>query len=207
MPSTSKGKKSVPNQKGKKSPILFGQKVTRQKGTPEWKIVKPKELETIAQEGNRERFGFSRVSIEIKEFKAGGSSKPEFAHPNIIPNRPGFVSEKAVVVDDVVMSMSSSAPKTDDNTKKNFAIQELLRQPLAEISTNHHEEGANQTSSMEIEIRNISKAALKRIDPKFLPKKVGKEEKVDPPNDQDDEALGNPTNGQVVDLIPLERDM
>ena len=196
MPSTSKGKKSMPNQKGKKSLILFGQKTTRQKGTPEWKIVKPKESETTAQEGNRERFGFSKVSIEIKEFKAGGFSKLEFAHPNLIPNRLGFLSEKAVVVDDVVMSMgSSSSPTTDDNTKKNFEIQELVRQPLAEISPNHHEQRANQNSSMEIEIRNLSKAALKRIDPMFLPKKVGREEEVNPPNDQDDEALGNLTNG------------
>ena len=151
--------------------------------------------ETTAQEGNRERFGFSKVSIEIKEFKAGGFSKLEFAHPNLIPNRLGFLSEKAVVVDDVVMSMGSSSPTTDDNTKKNFEIQELVRQPLAEISPNHHEQRANQNSSMEIEIRNLSKVALKRIDPMFLPKKVGREEEVNPPNDQDDEALGNLTNG------------
>ena len=48
---------------------------------------------------------------------------------------------------------------------------------------------------MEIEVRNISKTALKRIDPKLQSKKVGREEEIDQSYDQDDEAFGNLTNG------------
>ena len=48
---------------------------------------------------------------------------------------------------------------------------------------------------MEIEVRNISKIALKQIDPKLQSKKAGREEEIDQSYDQDDEASGNLTNG------------
>ncbi|XP_075649824.1 uncharacterized protein LOC142620320 [Castanea sativa] len=146
--------------------------------------------------------------MEIKEFRARGSFEPGFVHPNLIPNRPDYALEKSVTVDDVVMSMGSpSAQETDGNTKQDFSLQESVRQLLAKISPNHHEKGANQTSSMEIEVGNISKTTLKRIDPKLRSRIAGKEEELYPSFAHDNNAPGDPTNGQMADLIPSERDM
>ena len=196
MPFTSKVKKSVSCQKWKKSQDQLRQKATRQKGTSEWKMVKPKESEITSHKGNRERLGFSEMSMEIKEFRARGSFDPKFIHPSLISNRPDYVLEKSVAVDDVVMSMGSPSDlETNGNTKQNSSLQEPVRQSLAKISPNHHEEGANQTSSMEIKVGNISKTTLKRIDPKLRSKKAGRKEEINPSCDQDDEAFGNPTNG------------
>lgn len=104
------------------------------------------------------------MSIEIKELGVGGSFELGFVRPSFIPNRPDYVLEKFVAVDDVVISMGSpSTLETNGNTKQDSysSFQESVSQPLAKISSNHHKEGANQTSSMEIEVRNISKTALK----------------------------------------------
>ena len=70
-------------------------------------MVKPKEMEITSHEGNRERFGFSEMGMEIQEFRAGGSFDLEFVRPSLILNRPDYVLEKSVAVDDMVMSMGS----------------------------------------------------------------------------------------------------
>ena len=123
MPFTSKVKKSVSSQKWKKSQDQLGQKATRQKGTPEWKMVKPKESEITSHKGNRERFGFFEMSMEIKEFRAGGSFDPKFIRPSLISNQPDYVLEKSIAVDDVVMSMGSPSDlETNGNTKQNSSL-------------------------------------------------------------------------------------
>lgn len=46
--------------------------------------------------------------------------------------------------------------KVDDNNNNIATTQEANIPLLVEISTNKHDEGFNQSSSMDIEIRNIS---------------------------------------------------
>lgn len=96
--------------------------------------------------------------------------------------------------------------KADNNTNNIFTLQEAVRPPLVEISTKH-EKGYNQTLSMDIEIRNISKANLKRIDLKIRSKKADKDGEALQPDKRDAVDPGKSSNDQGVERTQLERDM
>ena len=46
-------------------------------------MVKPKAFGTTFHEGETDRFGFPKVGMEIKEFRAGGSFTSDTAFPNL----------------------------------------------------------------------------------------------------------------------------
>ena len=46
-------------------------------------MVKPKAFGTTFHEGETDRFGFPEVGMEIKEFRAGGSSTPNTTYPTL----------------------------------------------------------------------------------------------------------------------------
>lgn len=204
----SKGMKLMSMPKGKKSVIQFRPRVTMLKSSLEWKIIKTMESETTNQKSRRASFSFNGASVEIKEFKAGGSFELVSACLNPIPNQLSVDSEKIAAVEDIVMNEDSGYGfKADNNTNNIFTLQEAVRPPLVEISTKKHEKGYNQTLSMDIEIRNISKANLKRIDLKIRSKKADKDGEALQPDKRDAVDPGKSSNDQGVELTQLERDM
>lgn len=56
------------------------------------------ELETTKQKSHRGSFSFNEASVEIKEFKAGGSSQPLGACLNPFPYYLGANSKKMAAV-------------------------------------------------------------------------------------------------------------
>ena len=94
---SSKGMKPLSALKGKKSIAQFGPKMSKQRSLPEWKLVQSKESKITKQKTNRERFSFSRSSLEFREFKVGGSSKLEVAGLDHIPNQASLDTKKVAV--------------------------------------------------------------------------------------------------------------
>ncbi|KAK7848170.1 hypothetical protein CFP56_005444 [Quercus suber] len=187
--------------KGKKVMAQSGKSVTKKEKSLEWKIIKNMELETTKQKSDRGSFSFNEASMEIKEFKAGGSAELRGACLNPNPPQLSTDSEKGAALGEVVMIKDSGYGfKADGNNNMVVTPQEAGRPPLVEISTNKHEAGVNHQSSSDGAMRNISKANLKRIDPKIHSKNA----------DRDGEALlfdmcdavdpGISSNHQGVDL-------
>lgn len=148
--------------KGKKGMVQTGKSVTRKGNSPKWKLNKNMELKITKQKSDRGSFSFNRASVEMKEFKAGGLAKLGGACLNPSPHQLSADSEKEAALEEVVMIVDSGHDfKADDINNMVDTTQEADRPPFMEISTNKHEEGLNQHSSLDSAIRNISKANLK----------------------------------------------
>lgn len=118
--------------KGKKSAIQTGPRVTRHNNSLEWKIIKSKESETTEQKSHRGSFSFIGASVEIKEFKAEGSSKLEGACLNHLS-----VDLVTIVAAKDVMNMDTgSRLEANDNSNNNLMPQEAFKPSPVEISTN-----------------------------------------------------------------------
>lgn len=139
--------------------------------------------------------------MEITEFRAGGSVDLESACLNHNSNSFSVDLEKVAVVNDIGMNMGSDFGfVANDSSINNLAQEEATRPPLVELSTNQHEEGYNQTSSMDIKIQNIAKANLKRIDPQARLKKTDSDGDALPPDKLDEADTGNSLNDQGVEM-------
>ena len=148
---TFKGMKPKSNPKGKKS-IAH----SRKKSLPEWKMIKSLDSETTKLKSLQARFGFSGENIEIKEFKARGSVESESGCLNHESKRLSVELKKVAVMEDADMIMVSSfGLATNGNSNNNLSHQED-RPPLMEQPPNQHEEGYNQMSSMDFEVRSIA---------------------------------------------------
>ncbi|KAK7841090.1 hypothetical protein CFP56_015785 [Quercus suber] len=120
------------------------------------------ESEITKQKSDRGSFSFNGVSVEMKEFKAGGSAELGGAYLNPSPHQSSADSEKGAALEEVVMIVDSGHDfKANDINNMVDTTQEVDKPPLLEISTNKHEEGFNQHSSLDSAIRNISKENLK----------------------------------------------
>nr|POF19052.1 hypothetical protein CFP56_42390 [Quercus suber] len=120
------------------------------------------ESKITKQKSDRGSFSFNGASVEMKEFKAEGSAELGGAYLNPSPHQSSADSEKGAALEEVVMIVDSGHDfKANDINNMVDTTQEADRPPLLEISTNKHEEGFNQHSSLDSAIRNISKENLK----------------------------------------------
>lgn len=132
---------------------------------------------------------------------------PEGTHLNHNSNRLSDDDEKVAAVYDVETMDLGSGLEVDDSSNVYHMHQEAARSALVELPTNQHEDDHRLPSSMDIEIRNIAKANLKRIDPKIRIKKTDSDGDARPPDERDVMEPGSSFNKEGVELTQSERDM
>ena len=123
---------------------------------------------------------------------------------NQTPNHSSDVSEQIAAAEDIVTNMGIGSTLQHE---EGLTHQQAICSPLGESSTHKHEEGVNQNSSMDIEIRNISKANLKRIDPKIRFKEADRDGEVLLPDTHNVVDPGFSSKDQGDELTQTERDM
>lgn len=149
--SRAKGKSSTRGQKAKKPQVdQAGLKTQRQKNFSKWKAVQSKVFGTSSASKETNFVDRNSGVLELKEFKASGSLSLES-------------SDQPEVSSKSVNSMGTTSMELE-NFCDTEVINDTRQSPLHEISSNHPSVRERRVVAMEIEMRNISKAILKRID-------------------------------------------